>query len=217
MIVTKSSAKLVSGLVTADLTYAGKPLEGAPVVTATFYKDGPEYVSYSFEGPPAIVRSFEVELTAYVGRVLATESRCERVMSDVWDYVRYATVLTDEGSFAEIYAGGTVTVDAPPALVAKWEEHKALAKEWARRTAIRAAAKAAKEEAAREAVTPRKGKTIKVVKGRKVPKGTVGECVWYGEGKKYSYYGSAPMRVGLKDASGTVHWTAASNVEVVAA
>jgi hypothetical protein len=70
----------------------------------------------------------------------------------------------------------------------------------------------------REARTPRKGKTIRVVRGRKVPIGTVGTCIWYGEGKAFSWhqarYGS-PMRVGLKTADGTVFWTAASNVEVV--
>jgi len=75
-----------------------------------------------------------------------------------------------------------------------------------------------------EAATPAKGKTVTVVKGRKVPKGTTGTVIWVGEGK---YYGPTPrykssawstrgaLRVGLKDAEGTVHWTAASNVEVV--
>ncbi len=60
-----------------------------------------------------------------------------------------------------------------------------------------------------------KGKTIKVVRGRKVPQGTIGECIWFGAGKSYSYYDRGSERVGLKDSSGTVHWTAASNVEVV--
>jgi hypothetical protein len=63
-----------------------------------------------------------------------------------------------------------------------------------------------------------------VVKGRKVAKGTEGTVIWVGEGK---YYGPVPryrstawstkgaLRIGLKDAEGTVHWTAASNVEVL--
>jgi hypothetical protein len=59
-----------------------------------------------------------------------------------------------------------------------------------------------------------KGKIIKVVRGRKVPQGTTGECIWFGAGKSYSYYG-AGSRVGLKEPNGTVHWTAADNVEVV--
>lgn len=65
-----------------------------------------------------------------------------------------------------------------------------------------AAERAAAEKAEREA--PRKGRTLRVVKGRKVPVGTEGVCIWLGDGN----YGS---RVGLKDASGTVHWTAATN------
>lgn len=48
---------------------------------------------------------------------------------------------------------------------------------------------------------------VKVVKGRKVPKGTTGVLTWIGQGD----YGP---RVGLRDADGATHWTAASNVEV---
>jgi hypothetical protein len=55
---------------------------------------------------------------------------------------------------------------------------------------------------------PEKGKTIKVVKGRKVSHGTVGVCIWRGR----TQYGE---RVGLKDSNGQVFWTASSNVEVV--
>lgn len=68
---------------------------------------------------------------------------------------------------------------------------------------------------AREEAKIAKGKMIKVVRGRKVPQGTVGECVWLGAGKSYSYYDRGADRVGIKDSSGQVHWTAASNCEVV--
>jgi hypothetical protein len=71
-----------------------------------------------------------------------------------------------------------------------------------------------------------KGDEVEVVKGRKVPKGTKGVVIWMGEGTSYGFrqggWGSyraqraAPARLGVKDAEGTVHWTAASNVEVVA-
>lgn len=57
-------------------------------------------------------------------------------------------------------------------------------------------------------LTPSKGKTARVIRGRKVPVGTVGQIFWIGDGE----YGK---RVGLKDARGTVHWTAMDNVEVV--
>jgi len=54
-----------------------------------------------------------------------------------------------------------------------------------------------------------KGKTVIVFKGRKVPLGTSGECFWTGD-KGYG------LRVGIRDAAGEVHWTAASNVKVAA-
>lgn len=53
----------------------------------------------------------------------------------------------------------------------------------------------------------RKGQTVTVVKGRKVAKGTTGTIIWVGEDD----WGNT--RIGIKDSSGTVHWTAASNVE----
>lgn len=69
---------------------------------------------------------------------------------------------------------------------------------------------AGRAEAARiqEANTPSKGKDVEVVRGRKVPIGTKGYVIWYGEGN----WGP---RVGIKDAAGEVHWTAASNVAVI--
>jgi hypothetical protein len=70
----------------------------------------------------------------------------------------------------------------------------------------------------REKMEPRKGKLIRVVRGRKVPVGTTGTCIWRGPGKVFSFaqakYG-APDRVGLKTESGEVFWTAISNVEVI--
>jgi hypothetical protein len=42
--------------------------------------------------------------------------------------------------------------------------------------------------------------------------------IWKGPGKAYSYAQAkwgVPDRLGIKDAEGTVHWTAASNVEVL--
>jgi hypothetical protein len=64
------------------------------------------------------------------------------------------------------------------------------------------------ERAARAACEIRKGRTVEVFKGRKVPVGTRGVVIWLGAGA----YGA---RVGVKDASGTVHWTSATNVRVV--
>jgi hypothetical protein len=90
-------------------------------------------------------------------------------------------------------------VDATPEVRAAYEE-------WSteRNREIRQA------EQERQARIPGRGKTLKVVKGRKVPKGTVGVCIWTGNG----HWGE---RVGLKTEAGEVHWTAMSNVEVVLA
>src|SRR6266850_3073704 len=55
-----------------------------------------------------------------------------------------------------------------------------------------------------------KGTAIRVVRGKKVPLGTTGKVFWTGTGQ----YGP---RLGFNDAAGVTHWTAASNVEVIAA
>ena len=63
-------------------------------------------------------------------------------------------------------------------------------------------------------------KTVKVVKGRKVPIGTTGTCFWV---KRYNYsrYGDAwgiysDTRIGIRTADGEVHFTSSKNVEVIA-
>lgn len=91
-------------------------------------------------------------------------------------------------------------VDAPADVIAAYNARVAQAQ-------AAHAAKLAAEATEREARRVVKGRTIKVVSGRKVAKGTTGVCIWVGEGT----YGE---RVGLKDAAGTVHWTALTNVAV---
>lgn len=56
--------------------------------------------------------------------------------------------------------------------------------------------------------TIRIGKKLQVVKGRKIPKATVGECFWYGDTR----FGKS---VGIKTSDGQKHFTSASNVKVV--
>jgi hypothetical protein len=53
-----------------------------------------------------------------------------------------------------------------------------------------------------------KGATVKVLRGKKVPVGTTGVVFWTQDGQ----WG---LRLGLKDAAGTVHWVAAKNCVVV--
>jgi hypothetical protein len=88
-------------------------------------------------------------------------------------------------------------VDASPEVLAKYSAWEA-----------EEARKYREARMAEEAARPARGKMLKVVKGRKVPKGTTGECIWIGDGR----WGK---RVGIKDAAGTAHWTAIANVEVV--
>lgn len=61
----------------------------------------------------------------------------------------------------------------------------------------------------REVLVPRVGRTVKVVKGRKVVIGTEGKVFWYDKGR----YGR--MRVGFVVAEGVELWTDAANVEVL--
>lgn len=69
---------------------------------------------------------------------------------------------------------------------------------------------------ARRAKEVTKGKVVKVVKGRNVQHGVVGELFWerketYGVG----YSSNRVTRIGIRDEKGQVHWTYAHNVQVV--
>ena len=62
------------------------------------------------------------------------------------------------------------------------------------------------------------GKTVEVVKGRKVPKGVYGKCFWL---KRYdnSKYGDpggiySSTRIGLKTEDGKTYFTSLDNVEI---
>ena len=62
------------------------------------------------------------------------------------------------------------------------------------------------------------GKTVEVVKGRKVPKGTIGRCFWL-KRYDYSHYGDpwgiySSTRIGIKVANGEVYFTSLDNVTV---
>ncbi len=144
--------------------------------------------------------------TLFVGATLAVHWNTTRVMSDIWETHAYATVFNAATGAVEIvwHDGTGATVDATPDALAG-------ANAWvlAKTTEKRVAGWAENMGKALDAATRvAKGKTVTVVKGRKVPKGTTGEVFWLGDGR----YGT---RAGVKDAAGTVHWTAASNLEVV--
>jgi hypothetical protein len=153
-----------------------------------------------------------------------------REMNGYDDSDFYASVWDDAaGCLREVMYATTrgwsypngAAVDATPEVLAKvaaWREAEA--------AAYRAA------EAAAEAKFPSVGKTVKVVRGRKVAHGLVGEVFWVGKDKfkvaRVRKYGNpmaealgfhkwdaARYRVGLRLADGSKVFTAASNVEVV--
>jgi hypothetical protein len=159
--------------------------------------------------------------TSYTGCTLKTYGESVQVMSDIFEYHTYALVFNnDSGEFTSIflhsdYAGSRdpkreATVDATEEVLDLYEAHTAMVE--AKKTLERAEARRA--EALAEVRTPSRGKMLKVVKGRKIAKGTVGECTWYGEGRVYGYSALAPMRVGMK-VNNEVVYTDACNVEVV--
>ena len=153
--------------------------------------------------------------TLYECRVVKTYGREERIMSDVWAWVSYAVIWTEEErpktivcGNSEFPSGTEAKVDAPPEIAEKyaaWEEGVARAhkdyeneRDYNRRL--------------RTAMTPAKGKKVRIVKGRKVPRETIAEAIWYGR-DKYNRYGH---RVGLKvNGNENPVWINAENVEVV--
>ncbi len=147
------------------------------------------------------------------GAVLKVDvQRNYQVMSDVWDDLTYALVWNGERTErVHLYFTETprdhrdfAEVDATPEVRAAYDAY--IARLDAERKAREEAERI--ERLRREAREPRKGREAVVVRGRKVAKGTRGLIIWHGAG----HYGD---RVGLKDASGEVHWTAAKNVEAV--
>jgi len=156
------------------------------------------------DGHAGSVLSRQVHVTSHHGAVLDIFTAVERVMSDVYDDVRKARVWNGEEVKTVWYVLPTSRADATQDVldaVAVWQAEQDRQEE-ERLAALRRA------EEEREAREPRKGRRVRVVRGRKVPIGTEGECFWRGA----SAYGE---RVGLKDASGTVHWTAVGNVQAV--
>ena len=158
--------------------------------------------------------------TSFVGCVLAVYSESVQVMSDIFEYHTYARVFDNEaGTFKSVFLRSDyypessdkreATVDASDEIKALYECHQAALE--AKKTLERA--EADREEALRAVRCPSRGKTVKVVRGRKVAVGTVAECTWFGMGRGYMGR-SAPWRVGLK-VDGQVVYTDAKNVEVV--
>jgi len=150
----------------------------------------------------------------FAGCVVEINVREERVMSDVYANVSRAVVYNvTEDKFEEIYVRAhfeldsgntTAEVDATQQVKDLYAAHQFVQE-------CEAKLNDAKRYRAQQLAAlkaPAHGRTIKVVKGRKVPVGTVGECVRVHDGE----YG---RRVQLRTIDGTMHWTAITNCEAV--
>jgi hypothetical protein len=150
--------------------------------------------------------------------VSGPHTRCVRVMSDIYSDEQYAQVWNPEHARVdEVHVGGAfelntrhakVVVDAPPEVFAFISAQQAETTRKAEETRKAEARKAEEDRAKREVLAPTKGRTVVVVGGRKVKKGTKGTVFWTDSPTN-------PARVGIKDANDTTHWVAARWCETV--
>ena len=126
------------------------------------------------------------------GRVLATYCDECRAMSDVYVMASYATVVEDDGTYKNVLynynfeldtRGGVAIVDAPEPVVQAWNTHKQALITLRRQQEHDAALLRMQEEEARRKNRPEKGKVMRVVRGRKVKTGTVGEVFFVRDGR----------------------------------
>lgn len=152
------------------------------------------------------------EWRTYAGRVLERHTR-PSIMDAYYDEYFAVVLCTCDamtGSDEDHTISVAYTSNRDESAYASWAEIDATPEVIARVKALETAqrARAARMAARIAEWTPTVGCRVEVIKGRKVPRGTVGDCFWIGHGT----YGP---RVGIKDASGNVHWTAITNVQVV--
>lgn len=161
------------------------------------------------------------------GLVLKAFWKTVRIMWSVWESHPHALVWDEEGQKPRlldihrthgglvglpegrgIYYTGNAEADATPEAQAGYEAYEA--EQAAERRALEdARAKRLMEAEARE---PRKGRWVKIAKGRKYPKGLEGFCFWTGGGK---WGPRAGVQIG--DDDGEVIWIALGNLEAIPA
>ena len=132
----------------------------------------------------------------YAGQVVGRYSETIQVMSDIWETGIFASVWLPEEQrelpyhnfmvgFAEIDRGHkfSVIVDAPMEMIKLWKS--AVQAELDRSNAARAAWLKKKDDELQERLrkAPSKNKIVEVVKGRKVPLGTIGKVLYEKEDK----------------------------------
>ncbi len=136
------------------------------------------------------------------GRVVAVEHYYFDGLTDYWTMVWNPETLVVEHGTGCHYG---VAVDAPAWVVAFYTIAKAIARN---EKAAREAHSKALAASDNESVRPSRGKLVQVVRGRKVPKGSVGTVFWLGENK----WG---WSVGMELPSGERVFTSSGNVEVL--
>jgi hypothetical protein len=154
----------------------------------------------------------------HAGLVIGSTTRCVRVMSDIYSDETYAQVWNPEHARVdEVHVGGAfelntrhakVVVDAPPEVFAFIQGQRAEAALRADEQRKTEAAQVEEARAKREILAPLKGRTVVVVGGRKVKKGTKGTVFWTDSPTN-------PARVGMKDANDATHWVDARWCEAV--
>ena len=144
------------------------------------------------------------------GHMRSKESIVGKVVSSWEDYrmdynYYYATYFSEETkSFVEIQTDHRVWVDAPEDLVALYKEFLEERSRQARIRNIKC------DPNGNVSI----GHRVKVVRGRKVPKGLVGKVVWKGVDNYKPRYYTTHYRVGI-EVEGKIHYTAASNIEIL--
>lgn len=133
--------------------------------------------------PQTQQRDIKEVVTTYVGRVIRVHQRDYRAMSDVYTLATFATVVDDAGEVKEVLVNanfecddsrGRAVVDATPEVLAIKATHdKKIADETERLNQA-----VLEERKAKELNRPVPGKKMEVVKGRKVPIGTVGTVAY---------------------------------------
>lgn len=107
------------------------------------------------------------------------------------------------------YTPDGAKVDATEEVARAWEAEKAARQAAARAGAMRLNLAREMDQADADAATPWAGKTVRVIKGRKVPVGTEGVV-------KVRHEGQWGWSVLITTADGAEVWTSDSNVEVIA-
>lgn len=151
-------------------------------------------------------------LPATMGKVVGIKTSCERVMSDVWEMVTYATYESSEGEFRVYFLRGEgqtsahAEVDATVEVMTRFVESKRQKKVEGFERALETALDRVKDDYRRVV----KGKMVEVFKGRKVPVGTKGVVMWVGMDNYRN------MRVGIKvEGSDKLTYVAAEHCKVV--